>query len=83
MQKIALRGHVHALEIMPEKFNLFKLPLNQLVDETILQVASNYGFKVGSDVQGGRIYLDVIRDMELSRASLASLHVSSICLLWS
>lgn len=78
IQKIALRGCVRVLEILPEKFDLFKLPLNQMNDDSILQVARECRFRVGPDVQGARFYLDVIRDMELSRMSLASRHASSI-----
>lgn len=74
---------MRALEVQPDKLEIFKLPLNQLDDDSILQVANYYGFRVGPDMKGARAYLDVIREIELLRAGFISVHVLSLKVLFS
>lgn len=69
MQKIALRDSVNSGDPARE-LNAYKLPSNQMEDKSILQVENDYGFQAGTDVEDVWAYLEVIRDMELSRAGI-------------
>lgn len=70
LKQVDLTGRIWALEVAPETIDPLVIPLNLLDDVAILQIAINCGFSAGQDPVEARIYLEVMKNMEFSRASL-------------